>query len=295
MQQQVTNTNSSIKNRSSRSTPLIDHNNQEKRRSVPNIESEHVWKVYEAIAPMWHGTRYKAWPKVAEFAQSVGSIEGSIVCDVGCGNGKNAFPLCQGGAVALACDISLRLLEIAKREASSVYYDCMAADAVYLPFRDECFDACLNIAVLHHMSTPTRRIFLVAETLRILKPGGRCLFYAWARDQRENEARSGHRFAAPDVLVPFHLRQHGNDWDDSNLKYLPEHAERDDAKNALVLQRYCHVYDEGDLQELVLQAVPSPDHIRFDEAYYDQGNWALSLTKLATFSSLLPTSPQDRT
>ena len=48
-----------------------------------------------------------------------------------------------------------------------------------------------------------------------MRPGrnvviGLALFYAWALEQEEGEVRaggvSGHRFAEPDVLVPFHLR-----------------------------------------------------------------------------------------
>ena len=34
---------------------------------TPSIELEHVRSVYNAIAPQWHGTRYKAWPRVAKF------------------------------------------------------------------------------------------------------------------------------------------------------------------------------------------------------------------------------------
>jgi hypothetical protein len=35
----------------------------------------------------WDGTRYKAWPRVAEFVAS--QRKGSLICDSGCGNGKN--------------------------------------------------------------------------------------------------------------------------------------------------------------------------------------------------------------
>ena len=47
---------------------------------------EHVYDVYEKIAPHFSNTRYKPWPKVQEFMESV--PPGSFVADVGCGNGK---------------------------------------------------------------------------------------------------------------------------------------------------------------------------------------------------------------
>jgi hypothetical protein len=67
------------------------------------------------------------------------------------------------------------------------------------------YDAALNIAVLHHISSPARRRKLVAETMRLLRPGGIALFYAWALEQ-EDGGVSGHHFESQDVLVPFHKR-----------------------------------------------------------------------------------------
>ena len=58
------------------------------------------------------------------------------------------------------------------------------ADGVRLPYRSNAFDVALNIAVLHHLSTAERRLKCIQETLRILKPGGRALFYAWAKEQK---------------------------------------------------------------------------------------------------------------
>lgn len=50
------------------------------------MEKQHVYEVYEKIAPHFSNTRYKPWPKIAEHLNSL--TEGSIVADVGCGNGK---------------------------------------------------------------------------------------------------------------------------------------------------------------------------------------------------------------
>lgn len=55
-------------------------------KSATNMEKQHVYEVYEKIAPHFSHTRYKPWPKIAEHLNSL--TEGSIVADVGCGNGK---------------------------------------------------------------------------------------------------------------------------------------------------------------------------------------------------------------
>ena len=74
--------------------------------------------------------------------------------------------------------------------------------------------------VLHHLSTRARRETACAECCRLLTPGGRAVFYAWAQEQepsagaaralsRTDDAAdggySGHRFPTQDVLVPFHV------------------------------------------------------------------------------------------
>lgn len=60
--------------------------NEQQPVTATNMEKEHVYEVYEKIAPHFSNTRYKMWPKVEEFMNSV--PPGSIVADVGCGNGK---------------------------------------------------------------------------------------------------------------------------------------------------------------------------------------------------------------
>lgn len=279
---------------SKRSTPYEESESDEARDEdvVPRVEREHVWRVYDAIAPQWHGTRYKAWPRVAEFARKVGT-KGALVADIGCGNGKNGFAICENGAVCCACDVSIPLLEIAQNQTrGKAHYDCHTGDATDLPYLSESFDAALNIAVLHHVSTLSRRQKAVRETLRILKTDGQALFYAWAFEQHEFQARSGHKFATSDVLVPFHLRRHGEYYDPQLTP--PEHAKVDSEKNAIVLQRYCHVYKEGELEQLVLAAAEGqPYSVRIDQGYYDQGNWAIAVTKLKKESeNASPTSAE---
>uniref|UniRef100_A0A8C9LDX0 Uncharacterized protein n=1 Tax=Pavo cristatus TaxID=9049 RepID=A0A8C9LDX0_PAVCR len=50
------------------------------------LEQEYVHRVYEEIATHFSSTRHSPWPRVVEFLRSL--PEGSVVADVGCGNGK---------------------------------------------------------------------------------------------------------------------------------------------------------------------------------------------------------------
>lgn len=51
-----------------------------------DIEKKYVYEIYDKIASHFSSTRYKPWPKIKVFLDQI--PEGSIVADVGCGNGK---------------------------------------------------------------------------------------------------------------------------------------------------------------------------------------------------------------
>ena len=54
--------------------------------SADDIEKNHVFQVYDDIASHFSDTRHKPWPEVLKFVQSL--PVGSILVDIGCGNGK---------------------------------------------------------------------------------------------------------------------------------------------------------------------------------------------------------------
>lgn len=51
-----------------------------------SFEEKHVHLVYESIAAHFSASRYKEWPRIASFIQTLPPF--SLVADVGCGNGK---------------------------------------------------------------------------------------------------------------------------------------------------------------------------------------------------------------
>ena len=105
--------------------------------------------------------------------------------------------------------------------------------------------------------------------MRLLKCNGVALFYAWALEQADGGI-SGHHFESQDVLVPFHKKAdvHGASASDGTGS----------EKAHEVYQRYCHVYKEGELEELF-------DHIeswvRVKRVYFDCGNWCVEAERIA--------------
>ena len=93
---------------------------------------------------------------------------GSVVADVGCGDGK--YFGVNPDIVMIGCDRSDTLLSVSRKESSDTT-DTFCCDAVKLPFVSDMFDATLCIAVMHHISTLDRRLAIIRELLRITKPG----------------------------------------------------------------------------------------------------------------------------
>lgn len=156
--------------------------------SVPDLERLHVHSTYDAIAPHFSSTRYKVlprpasptpqpWPKVASFLRAL--PRHSIVCDVGCGNGKY---LHVDGCYALGVDRSppphFQLIQAgplpSARSCTRGASPLSSATALTCPFAPAAAfftpplsasrrqDAAISIAVIHHFSTPERRVAAIA-------------------------------------------------------------------------------------------------------------------------------------
>nr|XP_026496146.1 uncharacterized protein LOC113400712 [Vanessa tameamea] len=117
---------------------------------------------------------------------------GSLVCDIGCGNGK--YLSVNPSVFAVGGDRCTRLATQAHHNNNEV----VVCDNMCLPFRDESFDAVLSIAVVHHFATVERRAMALRELARITRIGGRLLLTVWAMEHE------GRNFHSQDVLIPWH-------------------------------------------------------------------------------------------
>jgi SAM-dependent methyltransferase len=106
---------------------------------------------------------------------------GATILEIGIGSGRVARPLVDSGLLVMGVDTARGMLEVA-RERGITWL--VQADGAQLPFAEASFDAVLAVQVLHHIAD--WRLAL-AETLRVLRPGGRILF---GSDQRDPEAHS---------------------------------------------------------------------------------------------------------
>tara|TARA_E500000178_G_scaffold335607_1_gene372677 strand:+ start:4114 stop:4743 length:630 start_codon:yes stop_codon:yes gene_type:complete len=139
------------------------------------FEETFVKNIYSDIAEHFDKTRYHTWPKIQDFINSLNT--NSKIYDIGCGNGRNMN--LRTDCEFIGCDNNLELLSQAKNKN----LECFYGDNLALPFEDECADAVISIAVIHHFSTKERRIKALSEVFRILKKDGYILIYVWAYEQ----------------------------------------------------------------------------------------------------------------
>ncbi|KAI7863935.1 S-adenosyl-L-methionine-dependent methyltransferase [Spinellus fusiger] len=222
-----------------------------------DYEQSHVHEVYEVIATHFSDTRYKPWPVVETFLNDL--PKGSVGADVGCGNGK--YLKVNPSLVVLGSDRSSNLIRIVNERG----LEGMVADSLRLPYRAKTFDFVISIAVIHHFSTPERRLLAIEELLRILRPGGRLLVFVWALEQTKFSKR---KFEADkqDVFVPWTLS-----------KKPSQEEETSQPSESVVYNRYYHLFKQGELDELV-QRVPGVD---IEATGYDRDNHYVIAVKQA--------------
>lgn len=106
--------------------------------------------------------------------QNIVLKDGASILDAGCGTGivsrylARRFP----SARVVACDFTLSLLEQAREAAKDISnLSFEEQDLKQLTFTSEQFDLIISRFVIHHQNTENRSK-LIAEMVRVLKPGG---------------------------------------------------------------------------------------------------------------------------
>lgn len=101
---------------------------------------------------------------------SIGSVNGLRILDVGCGLGLFSFYFAAHDAAVYALDISWEALNSFNVPQNVIK---LHAAAELLPLSDGTVDVIWGTAVLHHLDLR----LAIPEFYRVLKQGGRCFFY----------------------------------------------------------------------------------------------------------------------
>ena len=108
----------------------------------------------------------RLWRKAV--AAAVDARPGQRVLDLAAGTGSSSQPFARAGAHVIACDFSLGMLKVGKRQFPRL--NLLAGDALRLPFGDGVFDAVtisFGLRNVHDIDAA------LSEMARVTKPGGR--------------------------------------------------------------------------------------------------------------------------
>jgi tRNA (uracil-5-)-methyltransferase TRM9 len=226
------------------------------------------------------------WPIVERFLKE--QPDGAVGADVGCGNGKylavNKKVFIVGSdryvtVLTSACELMLmssrstNLVKIAKQHAP---HATVVADNLSLPHPPGTFDFAISIAVIHHLSTPARRIEAVKAVLDILRrpsnsssqDGGKALIYVWALEQKDSRRGwdEGHE---QDVMVPWVLKQKKEKKPKERRGVEDEGtASSQEESGDKTFLRYYHLYKKGELEQDIVEAGGV-----VSESGYEKDNW----------------------
>lgn len=145
-------------------------------------------------------------PEFDALKSAVGDCRGLSVLDAGCGIGKFS-PLLNRAHSLVGVDFSWEgLIRFQKPHCPT---SLLQADATRLPLQSGTFDLALCTQLISHLPTHERRVALLRELARVLKPGGRLILTAMHysfryRDKAipQEEVENGsfyHRFEAAEL------------------------------------------------------------------------------------------------
>lgn len=114
----------------------------------------------------------------ARLVRFAGVRPGQQVLDVACGTGVVAITAARADAQVTGIDLTPELLERARHnsQVAELQIDWREGDAEKMPFGDGAFDVILS--QFGHIFAPRPNV-VIAEMLRVLKPGGTIAFSTW--------------------------------------------------------------------------------------------------------------------
>lgn len=186
--------------------------------------------VYDRIAHHFNNTRIYKWDWVVNFLKSIKT--GSIVYDIGCGNGRN---MDDDRLVMYGIDSCKSFVEMCNKKGLNVFESCMTR----LPFRSESADAIMCIASFHHLKTVDERLNALKEMKRVLRKNGEILLSIWSIRQPPKTRRVFHTYG--NTIVPWN--KYGETFE--RFYYIFKIEEFESLCKTTGLNIVKHVYDCG--------------------------------------------------
>jgi len=140
-----------------------------------NIETHHVKNIYNEIAKEFDVTRTYTWKWVGDFLTDIPNQ--SIICDLGCGNGRN---MKSDRHNFIGIDNCSAFVDLCNNQNLNV----KKGEMIDIPMIDGSVDHIICIAAFHHLSTHENRVKALTEMKRILNNNNsKILLSVWSKQQ----------------------------------------------------------------------------------------------------------------
>jgi tellurite methyltransferase len=96
----------------------------------------------------------------------------NLILDAGCGSGRNLHWFLQHRYQITGCDINENAIEELKTQFAAMAGNFIIAPVECMPFADNYFNDIICSAVLHFAKNTAHFNLMIAEIVRVLKPGG---------------------------------------------------------------------------------------------------------------------------
>lgn len=140
---------------------------------------------FEQVAPEWSAERERQFSEPIPVDQIVSGLSKTdTVAELGCGSGNLLGELAPHCKELIGVDYSPAMLEQARKKLStrSTEVELRLGSLEHLPLGDSSIDCAVACMVFHHLSHPPQAL---ADTFRILRPGGRLVVVDLAKHSDE--------------------------------------------------------------------------------------------------------------
>jgi len=186
-------------------------------------------KVWDEIALKWNDFRDVPSPTVVDFLKD----KKERILDLGCGSGRN-FSAIDKEATVYGIDFSKEMLKYAEQKAKSLKLKASfdKSETNKLRYGDNFFNSIICVAVLHCISSRTKRQETLREIYRTLKPNSPAFISVWGKNSPRLKNKP------KECFIPWSVK--------SDKPFREE--EQTEKK-----ERYTYIYDLEELKREILE------------------------------------------